>query len=35
MSLFIKMAQTLAGAEYLLEVQLLPTILAQCDYLDT
>ncbi|KAF8970600.1 nucleoporin Nup186/Nup192/Nup205 [Flammula alnicola] len=34
MSLFIKMAQTRAGAERLLEAQLLP-ILAQCDYLDT
>ncbi|KAF8188670.1 nucleoporin Nup186/Nup192/Nup205 [Pholiota molesta] len=34
MSLFIRMAQTRAGAERLLEAQLLP-ILAQCDYLDT
>lgn len=34
MSLFIRMAQTRAGAERLLEAQLLP-VLAQCDYLDT
>ncbi|KAH9477078.1 Nuclear pore complex protein Nup205 [Psilocybe cubensis] len=34
MSLFIRMSQTRAGAERLLEAQLLP-ILAQCDYLDT
>lgn len=34
MSLFIRMAQSRAGAERLLEAQLLP-ILAQCDYLDT
>ncbi|KAF9477995.1 hypothetical protein BDN70DRAFT_880524 [Pholiota conissans] len=34
MSLFIRMTQTRAGAERLLEAQLLP-ILAQCDYLDT
>ncbi|CAA7262620.1 unnamed protein product [Cyclocybe aegerita] len=33
MSLFIRMAQTRAGAERLLEARLLP-ILAQCDYLD-
>ncbi|KDR74068.1 hypothetical protein GALMADRAFT_250802 [Galerina marginata CBS 339.88] len=33
MSLFIRMAQTRAGAERLLEAQLLP-ILSQCDYLD-
>ncbi|KAJ3509906.1 hypothetical protein NLJ89_g4967 [Agrocybe chaxingu] len=33
-SLFIRMAQTRAGAERLLEARLLP-ILAQCDYLDT
>lgn len=34
MSLFIRMTQSRAGAERLLEAQLLP-ILAQCDYLDT
>ena len=34
MSLFIRMTQTRAGAERLLEARLL-TILAQCDYLDT
>ncbi|KII84114.1 hypothetical protein PLICRDRAFT_702060 [Plicaturopsis crispa FD-325 SS-3] len=33
MSLFIRMAQTRAGAERLLEAQLI-TVLAQCDYLD-
>ncbi|KAF9006925.1 nucleoporin Nup186/Nup192/Nup205 [Cyathus striatus] len=33
MSLFIRMSQTRAGAERLLESQLIP-ILAQCDYLD-
>ncbi|RDB19677.1 hypothetical protein Hypma_013316 [Hypsizygus marmoreus] len=33
MSLFIRMTQTRAGAERLLEAQLVP-ILAQCDYLD-
>ncbi|KAF7320904.1 Nucleoporin [Mycena chlorophos] len=33
MSLFIRMAQTRAGAERLLEAQLIP-ILSQCDYLD-
>ena len=34
MSLFIRMAQSRAGAERLLDAQLLP-ILSQCDYLDT
>lgn len=33
MSLFIRMTQTRAGAERLLEAQLVP-VLAQCDYLD-
>jgi nuclear pore complex protein Nup205 len=33
MSLLVRMVQTRAGAERLLEAQLLP-ILAQCDYLD-
>jgi nuclear pore complex protein Nup205 len=33
MSLFIRMTQTRAGAERLLEAQLIP-FLAQCDYLD-
>lgn len=33
MSLFIRMAQTRARAERLMDAQLL-TILAQCDYLD-
>jgi Nuclear pore complex scaffold, nucleoporins 186/192/205 len=33
MSLFIRMAQSRAGCERLLEARLLP-VLAQCDYLD-
>ena len=33
MSLFIRMAQTRAGSERLLEAQVLH-VLAQCDYLD-
>jgi nuclear pore complex protein Nup205 len=33
MSLFIRMAQTRAGAERLLEAKLI-SFLAQCDYLD-
>lgn len=33
MSLFVRMTQTRAGAERLLEAQLIP-ILAKCDYLD-
>jgi len=34
MSLLIRIAQTRAGAERLLDIQLLP-ILAQCDFLDS
>jgi hypothetical protein len=33
MSLFIRMTQTRAGSERLLEARILP-VLAQCDYLD-
>lgn len=34
MTLFIRMAQTRAGAEKLLEAQILP-ILSQCEFLDS